>query len=63
MSDDYERYTVREVRGCGCGLGMFTVVDNEIGCDVGSYKYFRDECEQQAARLNRVAATVQEEEA
>ena len=46
------RYTVQEVRGVAMGGGMFQVVDGYHGQPVGEPKYFRDDAEKAANRLN-----------
>lgn len=48
-------YVVSERRGCGCGAGMFVVVETASGTEVGAHKYWRDEAEQLARRLNAQA--------
>lgn len=49
------RYTVQEVRGVAMGGGMFQVVDGYQGMPVGEPKYFRDDAERTAIRLNNAA--------
>jgi len=46
------RYTVQEVRGVAMGGGMFQVVDGYHGQPIGKPKYFRDDAEKTANRLN-----------